>query len=315
MSRDREQPELFRALIGLCAFYLVRAELQTARELAEQCLRLAQHAQEPALLMVAHSTLGMTLFYCGELTAAQAILEYGSTIYDAQAHNSLMLRYGQDPGVACRGYASLTRWLLGYPEQALGKSYDTLSLARELSHPFSVGVALLTASWLRQYRQEEQASQEYAEEQIVLSQEEGFALWLAVGTIQRGWALSEQGDEEQGLAQMRGGLPAFTATGAALAHPYHLALLAQAHGKNGQPHEGLALLDQALARVDNTGERYYEAELYRLKGELTLAGARDWGLGAGPSSPQAPSLKPLAPHVFTQSSALSPQILAYPHKS
>jgi predicted ATPase len=88
--------------------------------------------------------------------------------------------------------------------------------------------------------------------------------------IQRGWALSEQGAGGKGLEQMREGMGAFNATGAKLAHPYHLALLAQAYGKSGQPQEGLALLDQALAAVDKTGERYYEAELHRLKGELTL---------------------------------------------
>ena len=143
-------------------------------------------------------------------------------------------------------------------------------LARELSHSFSVGVALHTAAWLHQYRQEGHAVQAYAEEELVLSGEEGFALWLAVGMIQRGWALSEQGAGEKGLEQMREGMSALNATGAKLAQPYHLAVLAQAYGKSGQPHEGLALLDQALAAGDKTGERYYEAQLYRLKGELTL---------------------------------------------
>jgi predicted ATPase/type II secretory pathway predicted ATPase ExeA len=268
-----EQPELFTALAGLCSFYLVRAELQMARMLAEQCLRLAQHAQDPALLVEAHFILGVTLFYRGELAAAQTILEQGSAFYDPQVHGSLMLHYGQDPGVACRAYASLTRWLLGYPDQALGKNHDALSLARELSHSFSVGAALHTAAWLHQYRQEGTAVQAYAEEEIAVSHEGGFVLWLAAGTILRGWALSEQGAREEGLAQMREGMAALNATGTAIAQPYQLALLAQAQGKSGQAHEGLALLDQALAAVDKTGECYYEAELYRLKGELTLAGA------------------------------------------
>lgn len=265
-----EQPELFTALAGLCSFYMVRVELRTALQLAEQCLRLAQSAQDSALLVEAHFILGVTLFYCGELTAAQEILEQGKSIYDPQAHRSLTLIYGQDPGVGCRSYASLATWFLGYPDQALGKSHDTLSLARELSHPFSIGAALQTAAWVRQYRQEDREAQASAEEEIALSGEEGFALWLAVGTIQRGWALSQQRDQEQGLAQMRKGLTALNATGAKLAQPYHLGLLAQAHGKSGQPHEGLMLLDQALATIEQTGERCYEAELYRLYGELAL---------------------------------------------
>ena len=90
------------------------------------------------------------------------------------------------------------------------------------------------------------------------------ALWLAAGTFLRGWALSVQGAREEGLAQMCEGMAATNATGTAIAQPYELALLAQAHGKSGQAHEGLVLLDQALAAGNTTGERYYEAELYRL---------------------------------------------------
>lgn len=181
-----EQPELFTALAGLCSFYLVRAELQTARLLAEQCLRLAQHVQDSALLVEAHFILGVTLFYSGELTSAQAILERGSAFYDPQVNGSLTVTYGQDPGVGCRSYVSLALWFLGYPDRALGENHDAFSLARELSHPFSVGAALHTALWLRQYRQERHAVQAHAEEEIALSKEEGFALWLTVGMIQRG---------------------------------------------------------------------------------------------------------------------------------
>jgi predicted ATPase len=210
------------------------------------------------------------LFYRGELTKAQVILEQGSAFYDPQAHSSLTMIYGQDPGVGCRSFASLALWFLGYPDQALGKSHDALSWARELSHSYSVGAALHAATWVRQYRQEREAVQAHAKEELVLSKEEGFALWLAVGTIQRGWALSEQGEKEQGIAQLREGMAILNATGAQLSQPYHLALLAQAHGKSGQSQEGLVLLDQALATVEKTGERHYEPELYRLKGELLL---------------------------------------------
>jgi predicted ATPase len=291
-----EQPDLFPTLVGLGSYYLVHGELPTARELTEQCVRLAEHAQDPALLAAAYFTYGVTLFYQGELTAAQATLAQGSRFYTSQASGSLGVRYGQDPGVACHGYGALTAWLLGYPDQALGKSHEALTLARQLSHSYSLGFALHTAGWLHQYRQDRQQLQEYAEEVMRVSQEEGFALWLAVGMILRGWVLSQHGEEEQGLAQMQEGLPTFSATGAKLAQPYHIALLAQARGKSGQPQEGLALLDQAFEAVDKTGERYYEAELYRLKGTLALQkGARDWELETGFSPQQAPSPKPLVP--------------------
>ena len=94
---------------------------------------------------------------------------------------------------------------------------------------------------------------------------------MAWGTILRGWALAEQGQGEEGIAQIHQGLAAYRATGAELVRPYYLALLAEAYGKVGQVEEGLDVLAEALASVDKTGERFYEAELYRLKGELTLA--------------------------------------------
>ena len=136
---------------------------------------------------------------------------------------------------------------------------------------------------------------------IALSTEQGFPFWLATGTILRGWALAEQGQEEEGIAQMRQGLDAWRATGAELCRPYFLALLAEAYGKAGQAEEGLTVLAEALATVDKTGERFYEAELYRLYGELSLrAGERANGR-TGEKSEVAPS--PARPVVLSSPEA------------
>ncbi len=192
-------------------------------------------------------------------------------LYDPQQHSSYASLYVQDPGVISRGYVALALWYLGYPDQALKRVHEALTLARELSHPCSLCMVL---AWgvasLHQYRREEQAAQEGAEAGIALSSDQGSPLLLAMGTILRGWALAEQGQGEEGIAQMRQGLAAYRATGAGVRRPYYLALLAKAYGKVGQTEEGLGLLAEALALVDKNGERYYEAELYRLKGELTL---------------------------------------------
>ena len=100
---------------------------------------------------------------------------------------------------------------------------------------------------------------------MALSTEQGFANWLATGTMMRGWALAEQGQREEGITQMHQGLAALRAVGAEIERPSSLALLAEAYGKEGQAEEGLAVLAEALAMVDKSGERFYEAELYRLK--------------------------------------------------
>ena len=133
--------QLFPVLRGLWYFYLLRVELQTARELGEQLLRLAQRVDDPALLLEAHHVLGNTLNYLGELAAAQAHLAQGIALYDRQQHRTHALLYGQDPGVACRSYAAVTLWLLGYPDQALQRSHEALTLAHEVAHPFSLAYA------------------------------------------------------------------------------------------------------------------------------------------------------------------------------
>ena len=249
---------------------MVRAEHKTAYELGEQLMRLAQSMQDPTLLVQAHSALGSPLFWLGEFAAAREHLEQGIALYDPQKYRPLTLLTGQDPGVSCLTYATGVLWSLGYPDQALKSSHAAISLARELAHPHSQAFSLFRAAWLHHFRREMQPAQEQAEAAITLSSEQGFPHWLALATIVRGWALTEQGQGEKGIAQMLQGLDAWWTTKSELFRPSFLALLAKAYGKVGQAAEGLNLLTEALEAAHKTGERHYEAELYRLKGELTL---------------------------------------------
>ncbi len=159
---------------------------------------------------------------------------------------------------------------LGYPDQALESIQRAITFAREPLHPFSLVWALTFAGWVHHHRRETQAVQERAEAVIALSTEQGFPLWLASGTVMRGSALAAQGQAEEGMAQIRQGLAAYRATGAEIARSYFISLLAEALGQAGQAEEGLATVAEALTFVEQTEERNYEAELYRLKGELTL---------------------------------------------
>jgi tetratricopeptide (TPR) repeat protein len=208
-----EAPQQFAALRGLRRFYSSRAEHRKALELGEQLLSLAQRAHDPALLPEAHSSLGLSSFYLGDLIAAHAQLEQGSALYDTPQRRPHGIDYGQVAGILCLSYAALTLWSLGYPEQALKRSHAALTLAQELPHPFGQVVARVLAAWFHQYRREMQAAQEAAEAAIALAAAQGFALWLAEGTILRGWALAGQGQGAQGIAQMRQGLAAYRATG------------------------------------------------------------------------------------------------------
>jgi predicted ATPase len=153
-------------------------------------------------------------------------------------------------------------WHLGYPDQALTRSQEALILAQEL--------ALDYAAMLHQFRHEVHASRERAEAAMALCTEHGFAYYLAWAMIIRGWALTAQRQQEEGLAQMRQGLADLQTTGGESRLPYYLALLAEAHGKAGQAAAGLTLLAEALAQAHKKAERWREAELYRLQGELLL---------------------------------------------
>jgi predicted ATPase len=191
----------------------------------------------------------------------------GMTLYDPQQHSPLVYTTTQDPGVSCLCFAARVLWLLGYPDQALERIQTALTLAQELSHPFSLAYTFRFAAAVYQYRRETPAAQKWAEKTIVLATEQGFPLWLAHGTITRVGALAQQGQVEECIAQMRQDL---TAVQTEVARPFGLALLAEAYGKVRQAAEGISVLVEALAFVDKTGVRYYGAELYRLKGELTL---------------------------------------------
>jgi len=264
-----ETPQLFPVLVGLCTFYRQRGALQTARQVGEQCLALAQRAEEPALLLEAHRALGVPLFYLGELALSRFHLEQGSALYDLQQYRSQVFRYGLDPGVNCL-LVAWPLWLLGYSDQALERSREALALAQELSHPYSLAYALQSAMRLHRFRREVQVAREQAEALVTLSNQQGFTQWAAGGTIMCGWALTVQGHEETGLAQMHHGLTAWRAMGIEAGLPYWLAMLAEAYGSTGQVETGRCVLAEALALVGTTEERWWEAELYRLTGELSM---------------------------------------------
>jgi DNA-binding SARP family transcriptional activator/predicted ATPase len=266
-----EPPQQIAVLRGLWGFYLLRAEYRQAQDLAQQLLTLAQRPQHSELLMDAHGVAGMTSFYMGELAAAHEYLKHGIALYNPQEHHSLTFVYGQDPGVACLNHSAWALWFRGYPDQALQRSQDAVTLAQELSHPFSLAFALAFSARVHIYRREVQAAQEVSEAAIALCTEQGFPFWLAMASILQGWALAEQGQKQAGIAQMRQGLAVWRATGAALAETSYLALMAEVYGEAGQAEEGLRLLVEAFVAMEQREERYFEAELHRLRGELLLA--------------------------------------------
>jgi predicted ATPase len=266
----RGHPQRFPVLFGLWQCYALGAEWQTARAVGEQLLSLAQRQHEPGYLLEAHRALAYALLWLGEFASARAHAEQGIALYDPCQHHAHAFLYGQNPGMTCRCYAALALWVLGYPDQALSRSHEALTIAQERSHPFSVAMALAYAAIIRQLRREVHPAQERAEATTTVCGEQGFPFFLALGTMPGGWALVQQGAEKEGIGHICQGLAAWRATGTEACQTYFLILLAEAWGKMGQADAGLGVLTEMLTLVDKTGERLLEAELYRLQGELLL---------------------------------------------
>jgi predicted ATPase/class 3 adenylate cyclase len=275
-----DSPQRCAALVGLWRFHLGQARFQICRELAERCFRLAQRLRDTALLQEAEAILGSTLFYLGELGSARAHLEQGIALDDPHQSRFRAFSGGRDPMVTCLCWTAWTLWLQGYPDRALTRMHEALTLAERLSHMYSLGFALYFASTLHMWRREVPLVQEKLDAVMALSRDQGFARWLGGGMIKQGWILVEQGAAEAGIAPIRQGLATWRATAGELGLPGNLARLAEACGKAGHTEEGLQALDEALAIVHKNGERYNEAELYRLQGELLL-------LQAAPDEQQA----------------------------
>lgn len=257
-------------LRGLWNYSFVRGELQTARVLGEHLLVLAQPSQDAAMRTAAHHALGVTLFFLGAVASAHTHVAQGVALYDPKQHRASAVLYGDGVGVICHLFAARALWFLGSPDQGLAQSQQAVTLAQQFAHPFSVSYALSCAAMLHQLCRQACATQERAEAANRLATDQGFPLWVAYSAILCGWALAQQGQAQSGIEQMTQGLRAYRATGAGLLQPYFLALLAEAHGAMGQPEAGLTVLTEALTLTDTTGERWYEAESHRLKGELLL---------------------------------------------
>jgi predicted ATPase len=264
---------LFPVLYGLWNVYLLRCDFARCKDLATQMYALARDRPEPVFLLLAHNVMQQPLLHEGDFSAARRLQEKGLAMYDPHQHGTLTAVYGEDPGVGCLAYGAVTLWCLGYPDQALRSVQWARRLADELSNPFDTAQALYFGALTRLCRREVSSTRELAEALMELTNEHGFALLRHGAMILHGWCLAEQGRAAEGIGQIRQGLAGWQATGALSHRPYHLALLAEALTRDGHARDALAVLGEALALCTVSGERFLEAELHRLRGELLLAGA------------------------------------------
>jgi len=265
-----DSPDVAEVLWGLWTFHTLSGELETARDIAEEFLRLSERLPYAGLAMRGHWALEITFTHIGNFELAVDHFEKALALYDPVRHRDDSFLYALNPGVAMPCFAAWALWFLGRTDEAVKRMDEAVALAVELSEPHGLAHAQLFASVLHQFRGDHRMTQRYAEAVSELSQAHGLMLYGAMANVMKGWVLSEQGREEEGIERMRDGLAALEVTATALVRPHFLGLLAEALAKLGQLDEAWAQLDEATTIVSNNGERYYEAELYRLKGELLL---------------------------------------------
>ena len=259
----------FLAIRGLWVFHLVRGHLANAHSLAEDLLALAHREQSSDLMIEAHQALGSTYFFLGRFDEARTHLLTAKSLDDPSQHRSQALRFGQDSGITARTMLARTVWILGEVEQVEPLALEAMGMAKELEHPFNLVFTLASLSWIYSTLRNANRTLNLTDEAIALSTQYSFELGSAWATISQGWALAENGQEE-GLGTLMLGLSATRATGASLNNTFTLALLAEIYLRKQRIDEGLAAIEEAQTLAITGGERFWHAELLRLKGELLL---------------------------------------------
>jgi predicted ATPase len=263
-----DAPQLVSVLRILFGFYVNKGELQTAYKLAGQMVNLTDRQNDAVFLPDAHLVRGLTSFWLGDFVSARDDTQQALALYKPQ--RSVGLHAIENPKLGSLGISAFVLWFLGYPDQAIKRSEQTLAFALELSRPYNQAFAAVFAAWLYQFCRQSQAAQNQAETVIALSHEYGFPFWLSLGTILHGWALSLLGKINEGIAEMIEGIDIHQATGAKTAESWMYILLAEAYERAKRAEEELQALTRALAIMHSTGESFYEAEVHRLKGELLV---------------------------------------------
>jgi len=266
----------FAALWGLFLFRRSRGEIDVAHGFGQRLLALAERTGEPDHLIEAHHALWATLFARGELAAACEHATRALALYDRDRHAGLAAISGHhDPAVCAAGHAAWAVELSGDPDRASRHLGEALALGRTLGQPFSEAHARLSAARVHQFRGDWRTTREHAEAAAALAREGGFAQLEAWAATLRGWALALAGQIDEGVATARDGIAAMRTLGSQDFTTYFRGVLAETLVVAGDRASALDVVAEALDAVASTGERFYAAELHRLRGELLRATGHD----------------------------------------
>jgi predicted ATPase len=275
-----DEEKAFAATRGLWVCHFIRADLTRAHDLSVELLRFAKRtrlnerarpAQQTGYLIEAHRAIAMTMLYRGRFAASRHHLHRCINLYSPDLHSDLMERHGTDPGVVSLAYLGYLLWFLGRPDAARQHSEQAIANAEKIRHPFSLAFALVFGAYLCQHLRDVEGTRDHANRAMIIASEHNFLHWKQQAAILRGWALTQAGEIDEGLSQMRLGLDQYEAMDSWLAGCWFRCLLAEAYARAGLRDAALRALDGALAVARRTGDHSYLAEVYRLQGEITLA--------------------------------------------
>jgi predicted ATPase len=261
---------LFQTLSGLWSYYLIRGEIKSALELGRQLLALSKRNPSPVFKLHAHMAVAISLFYLADFQASHKQLEEAIEHYDLDYHRSTISAYGWDPGVVVHCYDAQALWMLGYPDKAEEQARKALALIQALNSPFNIATANALVATYHTYRGNAKSALSFAEAGIKVATDGGFYHWLALAIFMKGWAFCKLDRTQKGVDQLQDGISHWQATGAEMAMPTFLALKAEADLISGKMKEACVSIEEGLAIGRKNDDRYYDAELYRLKGELLL---------------------------------------------
>jgi predicted ATPase len=269
-----EHPEdpllLFSVLYGLWVAKYVAFDGDVLRQLAADFLDLAEKEGATVPLMIGHRLMGMSLLHTGDISQGRAHYDRGVALYSQTEHRLLASRFGQDIRVAILSYRSWTQWILGYPDLGLIDADRALKDAREIGQAATLMYALNVTSLFHMICRNFESTCAEADELVLLADGKGAKLWKALGVLNQGCVLALTGEASDAVAKLTSGISAFRATGSSIWMPWYQSHLARAYAEIGQFGDAWHQIDEAMSGMGKTKEKWCEAELNRVAGEIAL---------------------------------------------
>ena len=261
---------LSSVLYGVWVANSVAFNGDASRELAAQFISLAEKQSATILPMVGHRLMGFSMTFTGDIAQGRVHFDRAVAFYNPAEHRQFATRFGQDARVTALGFRALGQWMLGYPAAALADTDQALKDAHEIGHVATSMLASVITSITNILCGNYAAANALLTEVVHLADEKGALYWKALGTANQGWVLALTGDALRAAQVINSGINAYRSTGARVYAPLHLSNLARACVEVGKFDDAQRYIGEAMTATEIAKERWSEAEVNRIAGEIAL---------------------------------------------